>query len=407
MTPIQTGFLAGYKQAESSKWIGFDLDGTLAEYDGWKGIEHIGDPIKSTVYKLKQHLENGDTVKIMTARASGKDGEAAAKVIKEWCKEHIGQELDVTCEKDQDMLKLYDDKAEHVPENEGAPGEGEHLISFIAKGDAAGGMAKMLEDIRHRGAPGHSFSIILDPDVPRGEQGRWGFDGDGPDRIRSICCDGVPLEFEHTDKSVKITNKDAFNQLPRLTDKKASCIGFLAGYFSEKIAGATTAGEVAEAAKAADTAPTPAAIEANNYRKGHVWIQGMHISIENAKGSTRSGTDPDGNDWEVTMPAHYGYIKRTLGSDGDHVDVYVGSYPKSDRVFVVDQLDANTGKFDEHKIMLGFRDAAAAKATYLKGFSDGKGKDRLGKMTEVAMPVFKAWVKSRGTRRPFAWKPGT
>ena len=31
---------------EGKGWYGFDLDGTLAKYDGWKGIDHIGEPVK-------------------------------------------------------------------------------------------------------------------------------------------------------------------------------------------------------------------------------------------------------------------------------------------------------------------------------------------------------------------------
>jgi len=100
--------------------------------------------------------------------------------------------------------------------------------------------------------------------------------------------------------------------------------------------------------------PTQAQKEAGNYKKGHVTIQGLDFAIENPQGSKRSGIDPNGQAWNVTMPNHYGYIKRTIGADGDHVDVYIGNNTKSDRVFIVDQVDASTGAFDEHKIMFGF-----------------------------------------------------
>jgi len=77
-----------------------------------------------------------------------------------------------------------------------------------------------------------------------------------------------------------------------------------------------------EAARA-DVAPAPteAQKEAGNYRKGHLTLQGLDIALENPKGSTRSGTDQDGKTWQSNMAHDYGYIKRTLGADGDHVDV--------------------------------------------------------------------------------------
>jgi hypothetical protein len=40
---------------------------------------------------------------------------------------------------------------------------------------------------------------------------------------------------------------------------------------------------------------------------------------------------------------------------------------------VVDQLDAETGKFDEHKVLTGFRVAADALEAYNELFSDRLG----------------------------------
>ena len=48
------------------KWVGFDLDGTLAKYDGWKGIDHIGDPIKPMCDLIKKLHSDGKLVKILT-----------------------------------------------------------------------------------------------------------------------------------------------------------------------------------------------------------------------------------------------------------------------------------------------------------------------------------------------------
>ncbi len=76
--------------------------------------------------------------------------------------------------------------------------------------------------------------------------------------------------------------------------------------------------------------PTEAQKEAGNYKKGHLTLQGLDIALENPKGSTRSGTDQDGKAWQSTMAHDYGYIKRTLGADGDHVDVFIGDQPDSE-----------------------------------------------------------------------------
>lgn len=146
-----------------------------------------------------------------------------------------------------------------------------------------------------------------------------------------------------------------------------------------------------------DTNPTDAQKEAGNYRKGHVTVQGLNITIENPKGSERSGKDPNGKAWSVSMPAHYGYVKGSKGADGEQVDVYIGDEPESRRVFIVDQNDADTGKFDEHKVMLGFADMESAEETYRAGFSDGKGGQRIGGMTEMSINEFKGWLEEEQT----------
>lgn len=147
--------------------------------------------------------------------------------------------------------------------------------------------------------------------------------------------------------------------------------------------------------------PTEAQKESGNYAKGKFRWNGLEIAVENPKGAKRSGVDKNGKRWECTQPATYGYVLGTRGSDGDHVDVYVGDDHASDKVFVVDQLNADTGKFDEHKAMLGFPSKAAAVQTYAKAFSDGKAKDRLGAVTEMSVDAFKGWLsKPSNTKKP-------
>ncbi len=144
--------------------------------------------------------------------------------------------------------------------------------------------------------------------------------------------------------------------------------------------------------------PTEAQKEAGNYAKDHVRVHGLDVSIENRKGAQRSGTGKDGNAWSVKMPAHYGYIKGTVGEDGDHVDCYLGPHVKAPHVYVVDQADADTGKFDEHKCMIGFASKQQALETYRKGFSDGRGGDRIGALSEMTVPHFKEWLVDKGRK---------
>lgn len=143
--------------------------------------------------------------------------------------------------------------------------------------------------------------------------------------------------------------------------------------------------------------PTQAQKEAGNYEKGHVFVQGLDISIENPRGSTRSGVGENGKPWSHVMTDHYGYIRRTEGADGEQVDVYVGPHPESDHVYVVDQLDQKTGGFDEHKIMLGFDSEAAAVTAYKGNFDKGW---KVGPVTAMSMDGFKAWLKEGDTTAP-------
>ncbi|EZH78425.1 hypothetical protein AT59_21945 [Aeromonas hydrophila AD9] len=144
--------------------------------------------------------------------------------------------------------------------------------------------------------------------------------------------------------------------------------------------------------------PTEAQKEAGNYKKGHLTLQGLDIALENPKGSTRSGTDQDGRAWQSTMAHDYGYIKRTQGADGNHVDVFIGDKPESEMVYVVDQVDPKTGKFDEHKVMMGFADEQAAREGYLGNYEAGwKG---LGAIKAMPVESFKRWVKEGDTTKP-------
>lgn len=143
--------------------------------------------------------------------------------------------------------------------------------------------------------------------------------------------------------------------------------------------------------------PTEPQKKAGNYSKTHRFFQGLDITLENLKGHSRFGIGKDGKKWSVRMPAHYGYLKRTEGADGDHLDVYLLPNEKSDQVFVIDQKDYETGRFDEHKIILGASSEKEAKKTYLSGFSDGK--NRIKHMRRMTMSEFKEWIRNGDTTK--------
>lgn len=159
-----------------------------------------------------------------------------------------------------------------------------------------------------------------------------------------------------------------------------------------------------EEANAAHPSPSPAQIAAGNYRKGHIKVGPLDISVENPVGSVRRGKE-NGKAWATTMQAHYGYMKRTEGADGDQVDVFVKEGTPSDYsgpVFVVDQFNPKTGRFDEHKAMIGYRSHADAAKAYDAHFSNKSGPKRRGAV--VAMPIasFAAWAKDGDTSRPLS-----
>ena len=106
----------------SNGWIGVDLDGTLAHYDGWRGEAHIGAPIPAMVERVRRWLAQGREVRIFTARVSHPDQvDAAVEAIEAWCLEHIGVVLPITNAKDYEMIELWDDRAVQVVMNTGEP----------------------------------------------------------------------------------------------------------------------------------------------------------------------------------------------------------------------------------------------------------------------------------------------
>ena len=161
-------------------------------------------------------------------------------------------------------------------------------------------------------------------------------------------------------------------------------------------ASSSLANAVAVAEKETDTTPTEKQKEAGNYKKGHVQVGTFNITIENPKGSVRSGIDTEGNKWETIMQNTYGYIRGTEGVDGDHIDVFLSDDIdgwNGRRVFVVDQYNED-GSFDEHKVMLGFNETDDAEAAYFANYDSDWANNHKTVVTAVNLEDFKKWIDS-------------
>ena len=176
-------------------------------------------------------------------------------------------------------------------------------------------------------------------------------------------------------------------QTTMLSDNKGTNNSVKSSELGEKIAAAEA--EV-------DVNPTEAQKEAGNYKKGHVQVGVFDITIEQPKGSVRSGVDANGNKWETTMQNTYGYIRGTEGVDGDHIDVFLSDDIdgwNGRRMFVVDQYNED-GSFDEHKVMLGFNETDDAEAAYFANYDNDWAKKHKTVVTGVNLEDFEKWIDS-------------
>lgn len=118
--------------------------------------------------------------------------------------------------------------------------------------------------------------------------------------------------------------------------------------------------------------PSDAKKAAGNYKKGHIRLYGLDVTIENPKLSVRRGKD-----WAVPMRHHYGYFRRTKGMDGDHVDCVIGPDVEQATHAYVIRIP------DEEKYMLGFTDAVAARHAFDDMYQPGVGAKLFRGLTEV------------------------
>jgi hypothetical protein len=146
----------------------------------------------------------------------------------------------------------------------------------------------------------------------------------------------------------------------------------------------------------AKPAPTEAQARAGNYPLGTVYWNGLTLRIENPAHTIREGEGEDGRPWRNLLMSHYGYVAGTKGADGDGVDVFLGPFPESRKVWVLNQTDA-AGAFDEHKLLLGFPDEQAAVDAYR--FSYSPGWDRFKPPIRLSLDQLRWWLRWADTTR--------
>lgn len=126
--------------------------------------------------------------------------------------------------------------------------------------------------------------------------------------------------------------------------------------------------------------------------QGKEKFQGLGISIENKPGSIREGVDVDGKAWKTKFKYPYGYIRGSIGVDGDHVDCYLGGESEAEKAYIIRQNVPETGKYDEDKVMLGFNSKEEAE----KAYRDHYNKDGFfGGMKIVTIDKLKKLLEKR------------
>lgn len=172
--------------SNDEEWIGFDLDGTLAKYDGWKGIEHIGEPVEYQVLIAKLLHWLGKKIKILTARVAPRDGDndgsKAKEYVEKWCRKHLGFVPEVTCVKDASMVALFDDRVVSVEQNTGKILGGWPDFLPKASEKARKAVLDMARRLEKKAAPSYRERLVRcimrrNPDFSRAQAKRYIADG--------------------------------------------------------------------------------------------------------------------------------------------------------------------------------------------------------------------------------------
>jgi len=150
-----------------------------------------------------------------------------------------------------------------------------------------------------------------------------------------------------------------------------------------------------------DTNPTEAQRKSGNYKKGRRKVYGLDIAIEHPKGSLRTGKDRYGNEWQSYMNNDYGYFNRTKGKDGDQIDVFLSDEPEQGNIYIIDQQ--KDGKFDEHKVMVGFSSESDALESYKANYE--RGAVNYLAINKVTPDELKSWLNVEKKNKRIKRKP--
>lgn len=127
---------------------------------------------------------------------------------------------------------------------------------------------------------------------------------------------------------------------------------------------------------------------------------GLEVHVENPAGTERVGVGKDGKEWRTKMKYDYGFICSVKGTDGDALDVYLGPDQEAANVYIVHQVDPDSGEYDEDKCMLGMDNPARAKEEYLEHYDSP---DFFGSMSVIPFEEFKKLVEN-GDKEKINWK---
>ena len=117
-----------------------DLDGTLAYFYKWEGLDIIGAPVPEMIEKVKAWVKAGDDIIIFTARLGPsseqypKNDKIARQAIESWCLKYFDRIFPITSTKASFDVG-YDDKIHYIIKNSGLTSEEFLLKRIKAKRD--------------------------------------------------------------------------------------------------------------------------------------------------------------------------------------------------------------------------------------------------------------------------------
>jgi hypothetical protein len=327
-----------------AKVVAVDFDGVINSYiSGWKGPTETDAPVLSAAESLKTLYGRGYKIIIFSTRANTQEG---IDTIREYLRKHtknneLADTIEITDQKP--IADMYiDDRA--IPFN----GDWEETLKRIEEFEPWADQDKTIREIK---------------EWTKGE-GKYAF----------LKADETGVEIALSDNLDEFKDFNHYGFFPGSRDieklEKEGIISWTGNdvWYYILQHGAWKYMDAELQAKIRQAVMSKSLTYSGYPLQGRAKVHGMDISIENKKGSTRSGTDKDGHEWHTFMHFDYGYIRGTVGKDKDHIDVYVGPNSESEIVYIVNQNDPVTGDFDEQKVMLGFNSEEDAKTAYLKQY---------------------------------------